>query len=107
MKNTFFLLVSCILLFTLSCSSGSSTGGANLAQYNLVNVDYKIEASGVTCYNPSKFNDFSSGSYVTRNCTWFCSNYKGQSKIYVSINFKQGSSGWYIDSDYISTGICN
>jgi hypothetical protein len=107
MKNTFFLLVLCLLLFTLSCSSGSSTGGANLAQYNLVNVDYKIEASGVTCYNPSKFNDFSSGSYVKRNCTWFCGNYKGQSRIYVSLDFAKNSSGWSVDHEFISNGICN
>lgn len=106
-KLPWFLLIILYLLL-ISCSQSSSGGGNSLgSQYDQHEVSYNIGTTGVTCTNQSYSSTFTSGSYVSKTCIWYCGNYKGQTKIYVSLDFRQSSSGWYLDHEYTSSGLCN
>ncbi len=68
MKNIAFLAQFALLL-TLSCSSsGSSSGGGN--GIGTSDVSYKIESTGVTCFNQNDSSVFNSGSLHSKTCTW-------------------------------------
>lgn len=75
----------------------------DLFGYSQKDVQYTLECSGVNCQNADDQDTSESGGYRSKNCTWYCGNYKGQNKKYVSLTFRQSGSGcWYLSYEYIS-----
>jgi hypothetical protein len=115
MKRLFPLALVALLL-TLSCSGGgsSSGGGGGDSQFrsNLRDVAFKVEASGITCFNQNDSREFStSAGSVTVNqksCIWYCANYKGQTRKYIGLTWSStNGSPWEIVTEVNMDGLCN
>jgi len=70
-------------------------------------VNYTLSGSDLECPNADDTSYFSSGSYASFTCTWLCATYKGDGCQYVSLTFVNQGSRWQLDSEYVSSGICN
>jgi hypothetical protein len=112
----FLLPLALVLLFlTLSCSGGgSSSGGGDDSQFrsNLRDVSFKIEPSGVTCFNQndSRTFDINAGSITVnqKSCIWYCANYNGETRKYVGLTWQSKNGGpWEKATEVKMDGLCN
>jgi hypothetical protein len=114
MKKLVFLALVTMLL-TLSCSGGgSSSGSGGSSQYtsNLRDVNFKIEPSGVTCFNPNdtKTLDTSAGSITVnqKSCFWYCANYNGETRKWVGLTWQSKNGGpWEKATEVKMDGLCS
>lgn len=70
-------------------------------------VEYKFEGNRVVCLRCNDSSEFSMNDYHSFTCVWYCSEYRGQHNRYVSLTFVDGANGWYLESEYVSGGICD
>ena len=81
--------------------------------YSCPLADYTFSPSHdeVFCNNPDKTNTYHGQYYDSLTCTWYCADYEDSKGnfykcAYVSLDFTNEGNGWYLDSEYISSGIC-
>lgn len=97
-----FLSLLAVIPLIAGCS-GSTLFGYDDVTYTLDPVQ------GPECSGEDDVNRYTSGTYQTINCVWYCNNYKGQEGVYVSLTFEKSISTeqkWVLDREYISGGIC-
>ena len=99
-KRFLFLAV----FFTLTACDGDTLSGVETF------VTYSLDPqSGPSCPNATNASTYTSGTYTSIDCTWYCATYNGQTKRYVSLDFKKSDSTgqiWVLDNEYVSSGIC-
>jgi len=106
--KTKLLSLLAITVALAGCSSGgySSTGGGSDNPYTKRAVAYTANGNSLQCLKPSDESDFTSGSYVSKTCVWFCASDSNYDNKYVSMSFDLTAGGWVVDRTYVSDGIC-
>jgi hypothetical protein len=88
----------------------SACGGDTLSGILEDKVEYTLSpTSGPSCQGTDDTSRYTSGTYASVRCKWYCATYKGQKQKYVGLHFRKSySTGqvWVLDSEYISDGIC-
>ncbi len=93
-----------VIALTACGGGGGSSSGGGTIKTPLYSVDCN---TGVTCPNADDTSVFNGQSLNSVDCTWYCSNYKGQTAVYVSLTFQSWRGGcWAFDREFISSGIC-
>lgn len=70
-----------------------------------ITAKYTIDGRHIRCHNVTDTSNYQSGDYQSYTCVWHCATYKGKKKRYVSLTFRW-EGYWYLQSEYISSGIC-
>jgi len=91
-----------VLLGLTACDGGTSSEVETFVTYSL------DPQKGPSCPNATDTRSFTSGTYTSIDCIWWCATYNGQTKRYVSLDFKKSDSTgqiWVLDHEYVSGGI--
>ncbi len=112
MKTLLLILVSSIalsiiMLTTISCDKDEPSGPSNLST-----VTYGLDSEGCLAHanNYDDYSHFESDDYESKTYIWHCANYKGQTEVYVSLDFDNNNDGTdclKLGTEYISSGICD
>ena len=100
-----------LIALSLALLAGCGEGGTSTNNDTVVkDVMFSVNPdTGPSCPNADDSSSFESDDYRSITCTWRCANYKGQSRVYVSIDFVASNSTnqkWGVDNEFISSGIC-
>lgn len=105
------ILTVLLAIFLSACGSGGGGGGGDDSNRKSV-VTYELDSSGclVSASDYDKFSESEDDDgFKSRHFLWYCASYKGQSNIYVSLDFYSSYDNFdclTLDREYISDGIC-
>lgn len=107
MKNIMLFILMCLVL--TACGGGDTDSGGARVSTVTFNLD---PLAGVQCSDNDDASVFESpdSNYFSVTCIWFCTNYKGRQRVYVSLDFVSANSTgnrWILDHEFISDGICD
>lgn len=99
----FLVLLSALGLSLYACGSSSSGGG-----FANVDVQYTVSGDQIT-HNANTSRTYTIPGVGTDfwELTWFCGNYKGQTRAGVKLTFKKVNNTWVLDQEDITGGSCS
>jgi hypothetical protein len=103
-----------ILALAAGCGGGggsSSGGGSSAYTSEPREVSFKVEPSGVTCFNQNDDSTakYSAGSITVnqKSCYWHCGSYNGQQGRYIAFTWQSQNGGpWTKIIDLNMEGLC-